>query len=38
MSQNRSVTDRRRVIEALQRQGDSVAVQVARMVEETLPP
>jgi transcriptional regulator len=37
MSQNRGVADRRRVMAALQAQGDAAAVDVARMIEATLP-
>ena len=38
MSQNRSPADRRRLMAALRGQGDSVAEQVAVMIEQTLPP
>ena len=38
MSQNRSPSDRRRVIAALRQLGDSVAEQVAAMIGQTLPP
>ncbi len=38
MSQNRSPADRRRVVTALREQDDSVAKQVAAMIEQTLPP
>ena len=37
MSQNRSATDRRRVISALQALGDTASVQVADIIAETLP-
>ena len=38
LSQNRSPSDRRRVMAALREQGDSVAEQVAAMIGQTLPP
>ena len=37
MSQNRSVGDRERVIDALQKQGDPMSVSVAGLIAETLP-